>query len=178
MAADEAFGALEQPDADRDRDPDQHAGREHVLDQAQPVGAADQRELESRIDQLARDLDDRGQQDQEPPEDERVHQAGERALEELPLAQDLDALTGDPARDVPLALDRAAEPHEPRQQPGSPGGQAPGDHHEHGEEAGTHEHRREHTPPRRSEPPGGRWVTDEAAEDRIRAGNTRRQARG
>ena len=100
VAADEAFGALEQPDADRDRDPDQDAGREHVLDQPQPVGAADQRQLERRIDQLAHDLEDRGEQDQEPPEDQRVHQAGERALEELALAEDLDAFTGDPARDV------------------------------------------------------------------------------
>ena len=112
MAADEAVGALEQPDADRDRDPDQDAGREHVLDQAQPVGAADQGQLEGRIDQLAHDLEDRGEQDQEPPEDQRVHQAGERALEQLALAEDLDAFTRDPARDVAAPLDRAAEPHE------------------------------------------------------------------
>jgi hypothetical protein len=91
-----------------------------------------------------------------------VHQAGERALEQLALAEDLDAFTRDPARDVAAPLDRAAEPHETGEQPGSSGGQAPGDHHEHGEEAGTHEHRREHTPPRRSGPPARQEVVAEA----------------
>jgi hypothetical protein len=95
-----------------------------------------------------------------------VHQARERALEQLSLTQDLDAFTRDPARDVAGALDRAAEPNETGEQPGSSGGQAPGDHHEHGEEAGTHEHRREHTPPRRSEPPAREEVIIEAERDR------------
>ena len=93
-----------------------------------------------------------------PQKIERVHQAGERALEQLALAEDLDAFTRDPARDVAAPLDRAAEPHETGEQPGSSGGQAPGDHHERGEEAGTHEHRR-HTPPAAREPPAGRGVT-------------------
>jgi hypothetical protein len=91
-------------------------------------------------------------------------------LEQLSLAQDLDAFTRDPARDVAGALDRAAEPNETGEQPGSSGGQAPGDHHEHGEEAGTHEHRREHTPRRRSEPPAREEVIIEAERDRVDPG--------
>jgi hypothetical protein len=147
MAPDEALGALEHPDADRERDPDQHAGREDVLDQAHPSRAADQRELEGRVDQLPHDLDDRGEQDQEPPEDQRVHQAGERALEELALREYLGALTSDPAGDVAAAFDRASEAHEPREQ-ACPAGREPArDADQEREDRGSNDHRREHTRP-------------------------------
>jgi len=116
VAPDEAFGTLGDPDADRDPDPDQHPGREHVLDEPQPPRPADQRELEARIDQLARDLHDRRQQDQEAPEDQRVHQPRQRPLEELALPQDLDPLAGHPAGNVAPALDRPAEADEPCEQ--------------------------------------------------------------
>jgi len=66
-------------------------------------------------------------------------------LEELALAQYLDAFTGYAAGDVTLAIDRSAEPHEPREQSCPSSRQSSGDDDHNGEDRGPSDHRREHT---------------------------------
>ena len=100
MAADEALGPRPEPDRHRDRETDEDAEREHVLHQPEPPRPADHGDLEGRIDQLPGDLDDRGEQDEEAPEDQRVHQARHEPLEELALREDVRALPRDPGPEV------------------------------------------------------------------------------
>ncbi len=45
-----------------------------------------------RVHDRDRRLDDRREQHEEPPEDRRMHQTGDKLLEELPLADDVDEL--------------------------------------------------------------------------------------
>ena len=75
---------------------------------------------------LPDDLDDRGEQDQEPPEDQRVHQPGERPLEQLALARGPPSPSRATRRGhVAGALDRASEPHEPGEEHGPAGRPGP-----------------------------------------------------
>ncbi len=59
---------------------------------------------------------DRGEEDEEAPEDRRVDQAGHEPLEQLPLAEHDHGLVLDALRHVVEALDRLAEPHEIHEQ--------------------------------------------------------------
>ena len=53
-----------------------------------------------------------------------MHQAGQGALEQLPLAEHLAGLAGHAAADVAAAIDGTPQTDESRQQPGPPGEQA------------------------------------------------------
>jgi hypothetical protein len=77
--------------------------------------------------------DDRGEEDQEAPEDRRVDEAGDGALEQLALAEDDDCLVPDPIRNVVEARDGLPEPDEIDEQLGPPGEQRPADGEQRGE---------------------------------------------
>jgi hypothetical protein len=64
---------------------------------------------------------DRGEQDEEAPEDRGVDQARDQPLEQLPLAEHDHGLVLDALWHVVEALDRLAEPDQPYQQPGAAG---------------------------------------------------------
>ena len=142
VAADEPLRPLHEPDPDRDREPDQHAAGEHVLHEAEPPRASDPRDREVRVDRLPEGLHDRREQDEEAPEDQRVHHARHRPLEELSLAEDLGGLASHPNGHVAGPVHGAPQPHDPSQEPGPPGEQTPRQgegEHQHG---GPGDHRR------------------------------------
>src|SRR5207342_1819544 len=96
VGAAEPVGSLHLPDEERDPDANDDEGREEVLQEGEPRGMAEVGQCPGRVDHREHRLGDRRQQDQEPPEDRRVHRAGDRLLEELALAQDLDELPASP----------------------------------------------------------------------------------
>jgi hypothetical protein len=77
--------------------------------------------------------DDRGEEDEEAPEDGGVDEAGDEPLEQLPLAQHDHGLVLDPLRDVAEAVDRLAEPDEVDEQLRPPPEQRPADREQRGE---------------------------------------------
>jgi hypothetical protein len=88
---------------------DEHA--EDVREPAKPLLVTEPRQLRAPVDRGDHGHQDRRQQDQESPEDEGVHQAGDEALQQLSLAEDdlelraglarrlLAAVVGDGVRD-------------------------------------------------------------------------------
>src|SRR5438552_6943348 len=113
MAADEPLRTLDLAEVQRHQDADEDQGGEHVLDQPQPTGPADEGEGEGVLEHLPEGLGDRRQQDEEAPEDEGMHDAWPGALQELPLAEDDGGLSLDPLRQVVEAVDGLSEPDEP-----------------------------------------------------------------
>jgi len=102
----EALRTNDLPNDDRGRDADEHEDGEHVGEDAIPL---------RRVHVTACDVDgredDRREEDDEAPEDERVHEAWDEPLQQLPLAEhDLD-LVLDPLRDVDRAVVRLSAPH-------------------------------------------------------------------
>ena len=57
--------------------------------------------------------EDRREEDDEAPEDERVHEPGNEALEELPLTEDDRGFVADAHREVGRAADRLSRAHQP-----------------------------------------------------------------
>ena len=112
----EPLGPLDLPDPERCRDADQHERREHVDEQREPALAAEPRERPVAVDRPDHRHHDRGEQHDEAPEDERVHEARDEALEELLLPEDDDGLVADPGRRVARALGRLPEPDDPDEQ--------------------------------------------------------------
>src|SRR5918996_123393 len=112
FAPSEPFVPAHLPEVDGHLDADEHQDREHVLEQPEPAGPPDHRDGEPRVEDLAEGLDDRGQQDQEAPEDEGMHQPRAEALEQLPLAQDDHGLVLDALREIVQAADGPAQPHQ------------------------------------------------------------------
>jgi hypothetical protein len=76
---------------------------------------------------------DRREQDEEAPEDRRMDDAGDEALEQLPLAEHDDRLIPDPLARVAEAIDRLAEPDQIDEQLGAPGEEEAADREESGE---------------------------------------------
>src|SRR5918996_1097256 len=124
FAPSEPFVPAHLPEVDGHLDADEHQDREHVLEQPEPAGPPDHRDGEPRVEDLAEGLDDRGQQDQEPPEDEGMHQPRAEALEQLPLAQDDHGLVLDALGEIVQAADGPAQPHQLPQREGAMGGRA------------------------------------------------------
>ena len=71
--------------------------------------------------------EDRREEDEEAPEDERVHEPGPEALEELPLPEDDRRLVADARGQIANALTRLARPDEPREEERAPREQRAGD---------------------------------------------------
>jgi hypothetical protein len=116
VAPHEPFGTLTEPDRNCDRQTHEHACGEDILDETQPSGVPDQRKGESRRDRLAHRLDDRGQEDQESPEDQGVHEPGEGSLEQLALSEDVGSLPRCSLPDVSRPGDRTPGKDEPGQE--------------------------------------------------------------
>ncbi len=75
-----------------------------------------------------------------------MHQAGQGALEQLPLAEHLAGLARHPAADVAAAIDGTSHTDESRQQSGPPGEQAGRDGQRDDQEDRSNDHRPESTP--------------------------------
>jgi hypothetical protein len=80
------------PDHGEGDDAGQHAHGEQVLDEPDERPVPDARDRERPVEQIAVDLDDRQQQDDETPERRRVRRAGHRPLQQLALADHLGSL--------------------------------------------------------------------------------------
>ncbi len=127
VAALEALRALDLADAERPDHAEQHGHREHVDEQREPALVAEPRQrgvLAHRPDH--RD-DDRREEDDEAPEDQRVHEPRPEPLEQLALAQHDRRLVARALGHVAGAVDRLAQPDEVDQQLGAPREQAAAD---------------------------------------------------
>src|ERR671914_233924 len=118
VAALESGRPLQLADADRGHDADQHEHREDVHQQREPALVAEPRQRGVAVHRADHGDQDRGEENQEAPEDERVHQAGTEALEELALAQHDRRLVADAPGQVVEALARLAEPYQVDQELG------------------------------------------------------------
>ena len=141
MAADEPLGPLHEPDPQRHADADEHQRAEDVLDEPEPARAPDPRQGEVRVDDLAHRLGDRGEEHEEAPEDEGVHEAGCEPLEELALGQHVGALTGDPSRQVAASVHGPAKGVQTGEQARPAREQPAREEDDHGEEGAAHDHR-------------------------------------
>ena len=100
-------------------DAEQHGHGEEVLQEAQGVPAADERDVEVVVEQQAERLEVDRRQDEEAPHREEVGDAGDRPFQQPGLPEDLFELRGDPLAQVVLAVvglaHRLARPDEFRQ---------------------------------------------------------------
>jgi hypothetical protein len=92
--------------------PDEHQDAEHVDEEEEPALVAEPRQRPLAVDGGEERHHDGREQDEEAPEDERVHQARPEPLQELPLAQDDRRLGTRPPADVAGAARRLPEPHD------------------------------------------------------------------
>ena len=97
VAAVEPARPLDLADRERGHHADEHHRREHVDQEREPALLAEPRDRRGLRDDPDQRHHDRREQHDEAPEDERVHEAGDEALEQLALARD----------DHDLVLDRA-----------------------------------------------------------------------
>ena len=98
------------------RDADEDEGREEVDEQREPPLVPEPRERRAAIDRADQRHHDRREQDEEAPEDERMDEPRDEALEQLPLAEHDDRLVSHSPRDVVEPLHRLSEPDEPCEQ--------------------------------------------------------------
>ena len=90
---------------DRERDDaEQHGDGEEVLQEAERVPAADERDVEVVVDDLAEGLDVDRAEDEEAPHREEVGHAGDRPFQQPGLPEDLLELRGDALLEVVLAV--------------------------------------------------------------------------
>ena len=94
----------------RHADEDEHA--EHVDEEEEPPLMPEPGQRPVAIDRPEERHHDRREQDDEAPEDEGVHDAGDESLQKLPLAQDDRRLRLHATPDVPSAAGRLAQPDE------------------------------------------------------------------
>ena len=120
VAALEAARAHDLADVERGRDADQHEHREDVDEQPEPALVPEPRDRRLAVDDADHRDDDRREQDEEAPEDERVHQPGHELLQQLALPEHDDRLLAHARSDRVGAVDprRLAHPHEPHEQAG------------------------------------------------------------
>ena len=116
VRATEPVRPLDLADRERDRDAEDHEDREEILEEREPRHVAEVGERPAGVDRREHRLDDRGQQDEEAPEDERVHHAGGGLLEELALPEHVGELPASPRAGVVRARGgpRRAQDVEPR----------------------------------------------------------------
>src|SRR5207247_4794241 len=104
--------------AEREGERDAHddEGREEILEEREPGDMAEVGERPVAVDRREHRLDDRGQQDEEAPEDERVHHARGGLLEQLALPEHVGELPARPLAGVVRARGgpRRAQDLEPR----------------------------------------------------------------
>ena len=122
VAALEPVRAHDLADVERRRDADEHEHGEHVHQQPEPALVAEPRKRRLAVDDADHRDHDRREQDEEAPEDERVHQAGDELLEQLALPEHDDRLLAQAVGHLVGAVDprRLAHPDEPHEQPRAP----------------------------------------------------------
>jgi hypothetical protein len=126
----ETTRALDLPDRERGHDADQDERDEHVDEELEPALALEPEERRLRREHgvAIDDPDDRqqdgGEEHEEAPEDEGVHEARPEALQELPLAEDDRRLVARAPLEIVEAIDglpHADEAHEEEHSaPGEP----------------------------------------------------------
>jgi hypothetical protein len=106
---------------------DDHQHGQDVLAQAEPAGSSDERDGEPWPEHdLPEGFHDRGEQDDEPPEDEGVHEPRAETLQELPLPQDHRGLELHPLGEVLQSTLGATEANQAVEEVGPLEEQAPG----------------------------------------------------
>ena len=126
---------------DRGGDADEHEHDEEVDHPAEPRLVPEPRQLRVLVDRGDHRHHDRREEHEEAPEDERVHQPGHEALQELPLAEhDLDLVLHPPA-DVGRAVVRLRAAHLLREERRPAPRAAAGDGDEQPEDDGAYEPR-------------------------------------
>src|SRR5207342_156007 len=121
--------------ADPERRCDSHEDErgEHVDEQGIPALALEPSQRGARgkrvlaVDDRGDRDEDRGEENDEAPEDEGVHEAGAEPLEELPLAKDDARLVPDAGRQVRRPAHRLARAHEPCEKERPPDEEPPGE---------------------------------------------------
>ena len=100
----------------RSTTPEQHEHDEEVGERREPALRAEPRDRLVPVDGTDHRDHDRREEDDEAPEDERVHQPGHEPLQQLALAEHEHGLVADARADVVEALDRLAHPNQPDEQ--------------------------------------------------------------
>ena len=79
------------------------------------------------LDDAGQGQEDRREEDEEAPEDERVHETGDEPLQQLALTEHDRRLVADAGGEVRAAVDRLAREDEPREEECAPGEEPAGD---------------------------------------------------
>ena len=116
VAALEARGPLHLADPDRRDDAHEHEHREDVHQERKPALVPEPEQRRAAGDHGDHRHHDRGEEDEEAPEDERVHEAGDEPLQELPLAEHEHRPVAGTPRQVVETFDRLPHPDEPGEQ--------------------------------------------------------------
>jgi hypothetical protein len=133
MAALEASRSLHLADQDRADHAHEHHHGEHVDHQREPALVPEPGERGLAVHGADHRDHDRGEEDEEAPEDRCVDQARYEPLEQLPLAEHDHGLVLDALGHVAEAVHRLAEPHQIDEQLGPPREQRAADGEQRGE---------------------------------------------
>ncbi len=107
-------------DHDGGRDADEHEDDEEVDEQHVPALVPEPRQRRVHVDRGDHRHEDRREEDEEAPEDERVHQPRHDALQQRALAEHVDRFVADARRRVAGAVRRARGADEPREEQRAP----------------------------------------------------------
>ena len=139
VRATEPIGLLDLADVEGDADADGDHRREQVGQEREPRGMAEDRQRPVGVHDRQHGLDDRGEQHEEPPEDEGVHRARQRLLEELALPEHLRELASRAdVESVGPGRGASGADHRPPH-PGAPHEDDDGDREDRGERDGAQE---------------------------------------
>jgi hypothetical protein len=116
VAALEAGGSLDLADREGADHADEHQHGEHVHHQGEPALVAEPGQRGVAAYGADHRDQDRGEEDEEAPEDRSVDQARHETLEQLLLAEHDQGLVLDALRNIVEALDRLAQPHQVHEQ--------------------------------------------------------------
>jgi hypothetical protein len=137
VAALEALGALDLADRRRPDHREQHEDGEHVDHQREPALVTEPGEGRVLVDGADHGDHDRGEEDEEAPEDRRVDDAGDQPLEEFALAEDDGGLVLRARAEVVVARRGLAHPDEGYEQSRTTGKEEAGDGERRGERDGS-----------------------------------------
>ena len=101
-------------------DADEHEDDEEVDEQHVPALVPEPRQRRVHVDRGDHRHQDRREEDEEAPEDERVHQPRHDALQQRALAEHVDRFVADARRRVAAAVRRPRSADEPREEQRAP----------------------------------------------------------
>ena len=113
MASLEPRGPLDLADQERRRHADEHQYAEDVDEEEEPALVPEPRDRPVAVDGAEERHHDRREEDDEAPEDQRVDDPRDEALEELALAEHDRRLGADAPTEVAAPVGRLAHPDEP-----------------------------------------------------------------